>query len=277
MAEYAWKLKASLELANLPTVVNGPGGTPITLRVLSNANLTARLSTGVLIDWKDSPLIDAFYALVHNPRRVPVTVESTVATDIYEVAANSLPAALTGTGVTVTVVQPSVTITPNVQWMSINGGKGISVFFDCAASFTPGSVEISHGVSVPAPPPFNSIPLPPLRFTIGRPLNSRVVAEYQLIWTDYADLAPWDAQNFPPLLPYDRYEDLPVGPPGQTDVRVEVTQFQKSGDTAELKFLLTAEEGGTPAFYEHSTQPPPNRVLVTATQFGIPARRVVTR
>jgi hypothetical protein len=277
MAEYAWKLKAALELANLPTVVNGPGGTPITLIVRSNANLTARLSTGVVMDWKDSPLIDAFYALAHNPRRIPVTTESAIAKDIYEVATNSLPAALTGTGVTVKVEQPSVTITPNVQWMSINGGKGISVLFDCTATFTPGTVEVDSGINVPAPPPFNSIPLPPLRFTIGRPLNSRIVAEYQLLWTDYADLAPWDAQNFPPLLPYAQYEDLPVGPPGETDVRVEVTQFERTGDAADLKFQLTAEEGGTPAYYEHATQPPPNRVLVTAAQFGIPVRRVVTR
>jgi hypothetical protein len=276
MAVYDWKLKASLELANVPTMVVGPAGAQIQLALRSNANLTAKLNTGVSIDWQDSPLIDGFYALVHNPQRVPVTVESSIDTNLYDVASTQLPAALTGTGISVDVEQPTIAIEPNVQWMTINGGKGMSVFFDCTASFTPGSLKVTPG-SVPAPPPFGSIPLPPLTFAIGRPLRSRVVAEYQLIWTDYADLTQWDPQNFPPLLPYDRYEDQPVGPPGSTDIRVELSQFRVSGDTADLKFVVTAPEGGSRSFYEHATQPPPNRVNVTAAQFNIPPLKLVTR
>lgn len=279
---FTWKFDIDLKLESVHTEITGPNNFRIRLVPRKGANFVTKIEGGVSFSWQNMTVLDEleqYFALVHKQRRIPIQAATRIDTTIYDVG-DILSGIWANVPykVPVDIQQPRITVTPRMQLMSIEAGKGIAVFVDCLATYTPGKVTVNPpDLQIPTPAGSVTIPIGPFDFNIGAPGDSRLRAEYELICTDSNETPRYEPQ-FGALQPFAQYKDSIIGAPGVTDVRVENTLFQPEGATKVLSWKMTAPEGAaqwymTNAISGGDTTP----CKASPKDYGLEPRRPVTR
>ncbi len=276
---YEWLPEITVKLESVHTEIKS-SNMKIRITPKTNAQRSAEISGGVRFGWKSSPVIpNEYFAVVKDMEWVPIEIVKKIDTELYESTGSLIGSLGANLKVaTISVEQPAITITPNLQLTSIEAGKGVGVIIDCTADYVPGKVTVDFmDITIPTPAGNVTIPIPPVELLIGQPATSRMMTQYDLICTDYNEMPEYLKQDHGYLLPFDQYEDLPIGRPGETDVRAIQKLFRTSGDTNVLSWKLTVDEGHA-AWYMHIAKGKNGTTPVKAKpeDWGLPRRRKVT-
>ena len=80
------------------------------------------------------------------------------------------------------------------------------------------------------------------------------------------------------LMPYEQYEDVLVGEPGWSDVRIDNVLFQTDGAVDVMSWEMTCVEGAAPLYYALARGPNGTTPCFAKwSDWGLKAKRSVTR
>ena len=225
-------------------------------------------------------MTEGCYTLIYNLRRDPPQETTRIDSNQYEGADILAGVLSTLPNVDVSIVQPTITVRPNMQLTTTNGGKCVNVFVDCTAEYVPGKVVVDPpDVTIPAPPlpaPM-TIPIGPFEFNIGQPGTSRLQAEYRVCCCEWSDDLPEYERRMGEIIPTE--EEVVILLEGcEHDHVIEKLLFRVTGATNIVSWKIKALEG--PCRFKNAAARGPDGtrpVKLSPRDRGLQPKRDVTR